>query len=318
MAPEPDSRGTGTAQEIADGVFAIDTGFQGVTGAIGAFLVAGPDGLGLIETGPTTVRDQLVAGIAAAGFAIDDVRDVVVTHIHLDHAGGLGSLMCDYPRMQAWVHPVGLPHMVRPEKLIASATRIYGDRMDSLWGAFLPVPESRVRPTEDRQVINAGGRGLRVYDTPGHASHHVALLDEHTGTLFTGDVAGVRMAGTAFPVPPLPPPDIDVAAWKRSIALMREIGPERLVLTHYSSFADVDRHLGLLEEGLDTAMALGRDVLIPGGDDEVLTARLEAWVRAELGDDTDRVWAALDAANPLFMSASGIHRVLRKAGEVEP
>lgn len=311
------SRGPGTAAEIADGLYCIDTGFLGRTGAVAAFLVVGPDGLGLVETGPTTVRANLLAGIRDAGHDPAEVRDIVVTHIHLDHAGGLGVLLRDLPNAVAWVHPVGRPHMVAPERLISSATRIYGDRMEELWGEFAPVPEDRLHATEDRGAIRLGGRILRVYDTPGHASHHIALLDEQTGSLLTGDVAGVRMQGTSLPIPPLPPPDIDVAAWTRSIDLMLEIAPERLLLTHFSGYDDVEEHLGRLREGIAAQMALGRDVLIPGGTDDHLTARLEAWQREGLGTDAERVWESLDAANPLFMSSMGIHRVLRKAGELE-
>jgi glyoxylase-like metal-dependent hydrolase (beta-lactamase superfamily II) len=317
MATDGASAGPGTAREIADGIFAIDTGFRGRTGAVGAFLVVGPDGLGLIETGPTTVQASVLAGIRDAGHDIGDLGEVVVTHIHLDHAGGLGTLMRDRPQIRAWVHPVGLPHMLRPEKLIASATRIYGDQMDALWGPFLPLPEDRVRATEQGTAISLGGRRIVPWDTPGHASHHVALLDEQTGTLFTGDVAGVRMQGTTVPVPPLPPPDIDIAAWKRSIVRMRELAPERLALTHFSVYDDVTHHLDALERGLDETMAIGREVLVAGGTDAELTARLEAWQRAKLGADAARAEPALDAANPLYMSAMGIHRVLRKAGELE-
>ncbi len=317
MATDCTSQEPGTAREIADGIFAIDTGFRGTSGAVAAFLVVGPDGLGLIETGPTTVQANLLAGIRDAGHDIRDVHDVLVTHIHLDHAGGLGALMRDQPQVRAWVHPVGLPHMLRPEKLIASATRIYGDQMDVLWGPFLPLPEDRVQPTEEGTAISLGGRPIVPWDTPGHASHHVSLLDERTGTLFTGDVAGVRMQGTSLPVPPLPPPDIDIAAWKRSIARMRHLAPDRLALTHFSVYDDVEQHLVALERGLDETMEIGRAVLVPGGTDDELTARLEAWQRDALGQDAERVGSALDAANPLYMSAMGIHRVLRKAGEIE-
>lgn len=317
MDAEYPSKGPGRAVEIADGLYTIDTGFQGNTGAVAVFLVVGPDGLGLIETGPASTLDNVIAGIADAGYSVDDVQDVVVTHIHLDHAGALGALMRQRDQVKARVHPVGLPHLINPERLVRSATRIYGDRMDELWGQMLNVPEDRLTPTEDRTPISVGGRRFVPFDTPGHASHHIALLDEQTGSLFTGDVAGVRMQGTSFPVPPMPPPDIDIDAWKRSIDLMQQIAPERLVLTHFSTFTDVQKHLDQLRDGLDASMALGREVLLHGGSEDDLTDRLEAWIREQLGGDSERVWPSLDAANPLFMGSMGIHRVLRKAGELE-
>ena len=214
-------------------------------------------GLGLVSRA-TTVQDNLLAGIRA-GRDIGDVRDVIVA-FHLDRRG-LGTLAG--PAAGAIVvHPVGLPHMLRPERLIASASRIYGDQMDVLWGPFLPLPEDRVQPTEEGTPILLAGRPIVPWDTPGHASHHVALLDEQTGTLFTGDVAGVRMQGTSFPVPPLPPPDIDISAWKRSIARMRGLSPERLALTHFSVFMTLGRtgHPGARSRRDDGDR---RDVLVP-------------------------------------------------------
>lgn len=311
------SGGMRAVSEVADGIFAIDTVFQGQPGAVAAFLLVGPDGVTLIETGPSTVGDALEDGIGAAGYALDDITDIVVTHIHLDHAGALGGLMRRLEHVEAWLHPVGLPHVANPEKLVNSATRIYGDRMGDLWGEVVPAPEERLHPTEHQVPINVGGRTLVPFDTPGHASHHIALLDEQTGSLFTGDVAGVRLQDTSLAIPPMPPPDIDVVAWNRSIDLMVEIAPERLLLTHFGAFSDVESHLQMVRDSIDAQMALGREVLVPGGSDDELTRRLEAWTRAGLGDDADRVWGALDAANPLFMGSLGIHRVLRKAGELE-
>lgn len=307
----------GVVTRIADGIHVIDTGFQGRSGAIAAFLIEGPDGLGLIETGPSTVRARLEAGIANAGHSMEDLTDIVVTHIHLDHSGGLGELMARHGRVHAWAHPLGVPHLVNPERLVKSASRIYGDRMDLLWGTITDVPEDRITATANGETVSLGGRELVVYDTPGHASHHIALFDTQTGTLFTGDVGGVRMPGTPFPLPPMPPPDIDIAAWKRSIALMRELSPDRLVLTHFGAFDDVEAHLNALDQSLDAAMEIGRDVLLNGGTDDYLTERLGVWVHEQVGDDADRIWASLDAANPLYMSAMGIHRVLRKSGELE-
>lgn len=316
MQANSDRTSSGRSQEIADGIFRIDTEFQRQPHAVAAYLVVGTNGLGLVETGPATVRETLVAGIEEAGYDIRDVDVAIVTHIHLDHSGGLGGVMREHGGIHALVHPVGLPHLVDPQRLLKSAARIYGDRMDDLWGEVTPVPSDHVGSLKDRKAIDIGGRRLTSFFTPGHASHHVALLDEQTGSLFTGDVAGVRMPGTSFVVPPLPPPDIDLEAWRSSIALMRSLAPERLVLTHFGAFTDVDSHLDTLSANLDDLMQTGRDVLLSGGLDEELTERLEAWERAGLGDAAERVWGSVDAANPMFMTSMGIRRILRKAGEL--
>ncbi len=311
------SSGQKQAVAIAEGIHAIDLGFLDRPGSLAAYLVEGPHGLALVETGPSTVRENLEAGIRAAGYGMEDVSHVIVTHIHLDHAGGVGGLTRAYPHMTVWVHPVGAPHLIDNAKLVNSATRIYGDDMRRLWGDIEDVPEDQVVVVEDRVAIDVGGRRLVPYVTPGHASHHLALLDEQTGSLMTGDVAGVRMQGTGVPIPPMPPPDIDLHAWRTSIDLMLDIAPERLLVSHFGAFTDVETHLASLRENIDRVMETGRSVLIPDGNDDALTIELEAWVRGTLGDDAERVWAAFDAANPLFMSSLGIHRVLRKAGELE-
>lgn len=302
---------------VADGVHAIDLRFLGYHGAISAYLVVGSTGLALIETGPSTVRENLEAGVRDAGFAMGDIAQVIVTHIHLDHAGGVGGLLRAFPEMTVWVHPVGAPHLIDPAKLIGSATRIYGDDMERLWGDIEPVPERQVAVVEDRVAIDIGGRQIVPYFTPGHASHHLALLDEQTGSLFTGDVAGARMQGTGFTVPPMPPPDIDLDGWKTSIDLMREIAAERLLLAHFGAFNDVDTQLTQLSENIDRVMEMGRSVLIPDGSDEELTSTLRSWAREELADDADRVIHTLEAANPIFMTSMGVRRILRKGGELE-
>lgn len=311
------SSGQNQTIAIADGIHVIDLEFFGRAGSVAAYLVEGPGGLALIETGPSTVREKLEAGIRDAGYGMEDVSHVIVTHIHLDHAGGVGGLARAYPHVEVYVHPVGAPHLVDNAKLVNSATRIYGDDMARLWGDIEDVPEDQVVVVEDRVAINVGGRKLVPCFTPGHASHHLALLDEQTGFLITGDIAGVRMQETGVPVPPMPPPDIDLHAWQSSIDLMLGIVPERLLLSHFGAFTDVETHLATLRENIDRIMETGRSVLIPDGSDDELTVELEAWVRGMLGDDADRVWPAFNAANPLFMSSLGIHRVLRKAGELD-
>lgn len=305
-----------TTQRVADGIYLVDTGFQDTREAVAAYVVTSGDGLALIETGPTTVQQQLIDGIAEAGPDVADLTHVIVTHIHLDHSGGLGALAQRNSGFEAFVHPVGQPHLVEPERLLKSASRIYGDRMDELWGDVMEVPEERLAVLEDRTSVDIGGRSLTPYFTAGHASHHVALLDDQTGSLFTGDVAGARMPGTSVVVPPLPPPDIDLDAWRDSIELMRTLAPERLVLTHFGAFEDVTAHLDTLSANLERVMVIGRDVLLAGGTDDQLTERLEEWVRAELGNDADRVWDSLSAANPMFMTSMGIRRILRKSGEL--
>ncbi|MDQ3525147.1 MAG: MBL fold metallo-hydrolase [Chloroflexota bacterium] len=311
------STGRSHAVAIADGIHAIDLGFLDRPGSVAAYLVEGPHGLALIETGPSTVRENLEAGIRDAGYGMEDVSHVIVTHIHLDHAGGVGGLARAYSHLRVWVHPVGAPHLIDTSKLVNSAARIYGDDMGRLWGNVEDVPEDQVVVVEDRVAIDVGGRKLVPYFTPGHASHHLALLDEQTRSLFSGDVGGVRMQGTGVPIPPMPPPDIDIHAWRTSIDLMIGIEPERLLLSHFGAFTDIETHLATLRENIDRMMETGRTVLIPDGSDDALTVEMEAWVRGTLGNDADRVWPAFDAANPMFMTSLGIHRVLRKAGELE-
>ena len=217
------------------GIHGVDLGFMGTDGVIAAYLLVGDDDLGLIETGPSSTRSALEAGIQALGYRLGDVSRIIVTHIHFDHAGAAGSILRDCPNARLSVHPVGLPHLVDPSRLVSSATRIYGDRMDELWGPIVPVPQNRVDALRDGETVRAGGRSLRTIFTPGHAAHHVALFDESSGTLFSGDVGGVRIEGTSFVSPPTPPPEFDRDAWRSSIRAMRDLRASRLALSHFGS-----------------------------------------------------------------------------------
>ena len=215
----------------------------------------------LVDPGPASSVEGLLA-------ALGDVepRRLMLTHIHLDHAGATGVLVRRFPQLEVWVHEVGARHVVDPSKLIASASRLYGDDMERLWGEIVPVPEENLR------VLTGGERidGFVVEYTPGHASHHVAYLHEETGTAFTGDVAGVRI-GEGPLIAPTPPPDIDVDKWHRSIDVVAGWRPQRLALTHWGSFTDVDEHLARLHEELDRAVELaGRT------DDESYSAAMAA------------------------------------------
>ena len=307
----------GGTEPAHNGIQHIDLGFMGTDGVIAAYLLVGDDELGLIETGPSSTRSGLEAGIQALGYRLGDVSRIVVTHIHFDHAGAAGSILRDFPEARLSVHPVGLPHLVDPSRLISSATRIYGDRMDELWGAIVPAPESRVDALRDGETVRVGGRQLRTIFTPGHAAHHAALFDESSGTLFSGDVGGVRIQGTAFVSPPTPPPELDRDAWRSSIRAMRDLRASRLALSHFGFFDDVDAHFDRLERALDDVTRFARETLTADSDTALLTERLLEYARRGGGSSlTDATMRQVELANPAFMGALGLQRYLRKRGEL--
>src|ERR671913_2488289 len=228
----------------------IDLEFMDTEQVIASFLLLGEDEAALVETGPTTCLDRLTAGLKVHGVSHEDVRQVFLTHIHLDHAGASGHLSELLPNATFYVHGVGYPHLVDPSKLVKSATRIYSESMDELWGEARPVPEDRVVILEQGGETEAAGGVLVAHDTPGHAYHHLAYLEPDSGALFTGDVAGIRLPGQSYVRPPTPPPEIDVEAWVRSINYIRQIDPASLWPTHFGTYQDVGRHLGELEQRL--------------------------------------------------------------------
>src|SRR4051794_22907458 len=223
----------------------IDTHFQGAEHAVCAHQV---DGF-LADPGPESSVAQVFA-------ALEDERPraVLLTHIHLDHAGAAGALVERWPDLEVWVHRNGARHIIDPSRLVASASRIYGDQMERLWGRIVPVPEANVRILDDAGEAD----GFTWAHTPGHAVHHVAYRHTPTGIAFAGDVAGVRI-GAGPILPPTPPPDIDVEAWHRSIDLLRDWAPSALAVTHFGTFADVDAHLTTLHAELDRWAQVARD-----------------------------------------------------------
>ena len=188
----------------------IDLHFQGRERAIATAVLRGPQGLTLIDPGPTSCLPALEDGLARLGGTLRDVRLILLTHIHLDHAGATGSIVARVPHVRVGVHERGAPHMVTPARLIASATRLYGDRMDTLWGAFEPVPADQVLVLTGGERLDVGGHPVRVAYTPGHAIHHVSYLDESDGTAYVGDTCGVRVVGD-YTIAATPPPPLTVA-----------------------------------------------------------------------------------------------------------
>ncbi len=202
----------------------------------------------LVDPGPTSCMATLEGNLAGQ---LADVHGILLTHIHLDHAGATGALVQRFPHLKVYVHERGARHLIRPERLTASAMRIYGDRMGPLWGAVVPVPENAVRSLQGGEELCIGRRRLEVAYTPGHASHHVCFRDHATGTVLAGDIAGLRVPGADLIIPVAPPPDINLAQWRESLSLVRGWKPDRLFLTHFGPVQDVGWHLDEVERRLE-------------------------------------------------------------------
>jgi glyoxylase-like metal-dependent hydrolase (beta-lactamase superfamily II) len=202
----------------------------------------------IVDPGPSTCLDTLLSGLAG------EPRALLLTHIHLDHAGATGSLVRRFPELRVYVHEVGAPHLIDPAKLLESAGRLYGDDMERLWGDVLPVPADNVVELHGGESVE----GFRVAYTPGHANHHVAYLHEDSADAYVGDVAGVRIPPHEFTIAPTPPPDIDIEAWERSLGAVAAWGPRRLCLTHFGFVDEAVEQLERVREALRWSAALAR------------------------------------------------------------
>lgn len=296
----------------APGVTRIDHGWGG-PGFIASYLVEDGGELALIEAGPASTRDALLAGIRAAGHDPADLSHILLTHIHLDHAAGAGQLARIAPHATVHVHPQGAPHLVDPSRLLASATRIYGDQMDALWGTMLPVPQARIRTPKDGEVVRVGGRSLVALDTPGHAIHHFAFHDPDTGLVFTGDVGGIRMDRARHVRPPTPPPEVDTPAWMASIDRLRALEPRMLLPTHFGGIDDAAWHLDDLAARLADWTRLASEHADPAALADALRRRADAELLAAT-DDAGLV-ARYARSIPYDMMATGLARQARAQAE---
>ncbi len=248
----------------------------------------------VVDPGPSSCLGSLLPALEQ-----HPPRALALTHIHLDHAGAAGSLLQRFPDAEVWVHERGAPHLLDPVKLLESATRLYGEDMERLWGEVLPVPAERLRVLHGGETLGP----FQVAYTPGHASHHVSYLHEPTGRAFTGDVTGVRIDGGCV-LAPTPPPDVGLRAWRASLEEIESWRPRSLAITHYGDYDDVESHLAALREQLDQAAAMARDL------DE---ASFASTTRAmEARSSAPETAAAYEQAMPPAQSFHGLARYLRK------
>jgi glyoxylase-like metal-dependent hydrolase (beta-lactamase superfamily II) len=270
----------------------IDLHHQGAERVIGVYLLETNDGLALNDCGPSTCIPALNERLAERGLALPDVRHLLLSHIHLDHAGAAGSLVKEHPGLQIHVSEIGAPHLVDPSRLEQSARRLYGDEFDKLWGELAPVPEANVHVVGDEVL------GLECFPSPGHASHHVCYHHED-GTLYAGDAAGVRIMPDRHILPVAPPPDIDLEAWERTIDEMERRAPTRLALIHY----------GIVEQPRDHLRRLRRQLRVwaqrvrQGMSQEEFIEAARADLEEEIGDAP-----YYERAAPLWQSYLGLKR----------
>jgi glyoxylase-like metal-dependent hydrolase (beta-lactamase superfamily II) len=291
---------------MADGPKLIDVLQRGRERVIGAWDLGGI----VVDPGPESRIETLLAGLS------EEPRALLLTHIHLDHAGATGALVERFPDLEVYVHAKGAPHLIDPSRLLSSAERIYGDEMEKLWGRVLPVPERNVHVLEGGETMTVGGRDFAVEYTPGHASHHVVYFDRSDGTAYVGDVAGVRIPPTDYVRAPTPPPDIDVEAWQRSIDLVLAREPARIALTHFGMVDEPRAHLLQMKQGLDEQAQLVRELLERHGD----TGEAVAAFVAETGRRTreavgDEVAAMFEVGSPVEQRWLGLRRYWQKQHE---
>jgi glyoxylase-like metal-dependent hydrolase (beta-lactamase superfamily II) len=294
----------------APGVVRVDLRWMGMAKQVASYLVSDGGELAVVDCGPGSTLAALLDGVRAAGYDPAAITHLLLTHVHLDHAGAAGALLRAAPRARVYVHPRGARHLAEPSRLLTSAARIYGERMDALWGTMLPVPQERMSVLHGGGEVRVGRRRLRALDTPGHAVHHHAYHDPEAGLLFSGDAGGIRLDGTPYVRPPTPPPDIDVPAWRRSIARMRELDARVILPAHFGGTGDAAWHLDDLEARLADWDAWSGRELAAGAELAALTDALRQKAHDEVvaATGSHKLARAYEAAVPTEMMAAGLMR----------
>ena len=291
-------------------IHTLDLNFLGIPRTIASYLIPHREGAILVESGPGSTLSSLKNELKRHEFELGDVTDVLLTHIHLDHGGAAGSLARHGARIH--VHPAGAPHLINPENLLASASRIYGDMMEQLWGEFLPVPESRLNVLQDGDVLEISGLRFKAVDTPGHAYHHFVYLFEEV--CFSGDIGGVRLPGTHHIRVPMPPPEFHLETWRNSLERLRSFKFSKIAPTHFGIFADPDWHMSALMMALDEIEDWMQTIMPGDPDIEQLKSAITEWARQRSIEDgaESAIIDSYETANPSWMSAYGIQRYWRK------
>jgi glyoxylase-like metal-dependent hydrolase (beta-lactamase superfamily II) len=309
---------TPASREVAPGILSIDTMMAGRSTVTSAYLVLG-ERPALVETGPTTSSPAVLDGLARLGVGAEDLAHVVLTHIHLDHAGGVARVAAAYPKATVWVHHRGAPHLADPTRLVASAARLYGeDRLLELFGPVDPLPADRIRVAEDGSSIDLGGRRLDILETPGHASHHVALADSTTDAVFAGDALGIHLPDVGVLRPATPPPDVDVEEGITSIETIRDRAA-LLLFSHFGPAVDVDDLCAVAASRLLAWAGVVRDAMRETEDLDRIAEILDVRTSPEWEEATpdaeglDRYGILSDAR----MNAAGLVRSWRRREERE-
>ncbi|MBT3190035.1 MAG: MBL fold metallo-hydrolase [Anaerolineae bacterium] len=296
---------------MARAIHTLDLNFQNRKNAIAAYLIPHSEGAALVESGPGSTIDSLKAEIAKHGFTVNDLTHVFLSHIHLDHAGAAGWLA--QQGVQVCVHPRGAPHLLNPEKLIASATRIYKEDMDRLWGDFLAVPEDKLIAAEDGQEITVGDLKIKAIHTPGHAEHHISWGIEDD-IVFTGDIGGVRMFGYGYVRLPLVPPELHLERWHDSLEKLLSMNFKRIAPTHFGVFDDAEWHINAAIASVASTSRWLDEVMPSEPSIDELGKKVVNWMLEEalaegVSEETLKVY---EIANPLHMSSTGLARYWTK------